>query len=449
MTGSIEGRAVGIRGTGRANVAVITRQPVARHRLMANGAALFAIWLLATTLVAPSTAATYTWTNDTGTGLWADGGNWLPNFTSTPVQPLDLVFADGSGNGVNDLASGTLIRTMTFAATAEVHGFTSSNPGDPAANTMDIAAGGMISNASPNSQIIVFRLNLANALETNVTGAGTLILSNLSGGSNLTKTGTGSLTLAGEAFTGIYTEYTGNVDVLGGTLILGPGASLDNSTITSAAGTTLSGGGFAKMIVANGVVETGFFDGDNTQQMVGSLSTGNLQLAADSTTLFDINASQTSLPPNISNTSVLLTSLTGSAALNYAGGVSVEFANSNVYPIGTTWDLFAAAPGTTVDRTGVLSSFSTNGTGPYSGLSFTKVNPGTGSGDAIWQSDWAGSTDTKLVFNEATGQLVVVPEPSTIVFACIGAAMSGWSLVRRHRKKSVARQTNDRAFLVA
>jgi hypothetical protein len=73
-------------------------------------------------------------------------------------------------------------------------------------------------------------------------------------------------------------------------------------------------------------------------------------------------------------------------------------------------------------------------------LTFTKIDPGTGSGDAIWQSDWAGSTDTKLVFNESTGQLVVVPEPSTMVFAGIGVMMSGWSLVCRQRRANAARR---------
>jgi len=180
-------------------------------------------------------------------------------------------------------------------------------------------------------------------------------------------------------------------------------------------------------------VETGYVDSGNR---IDSLATGNLKLLPTSTTLFDINAAQTSLPPNLSNTSVLLTAASGSAALEYGGQVEVEFANSNTYAIGTSWDLFAASAGTSVDRTGVLSGFSTKGVGsPYDNLQFVKISAGTGSGDAIWQSDWAGSTDTKLVFNEATGQLVVVPEPPTMVFAGIGAAMTGWSFLRRRHRR--------------
>lgn len=446
MTGSVEGGSVEIRRTAGPSVAVVARHPLARGRLVANASALFAIWLLAAAFSAPSMAATYTWTNANTNGLWSDGGNWLPNFTGAPVGPLDLVFPDGSGNGINDLATGTVIRTMDFTSTAEVHGFTNSSPGDPTANTMDIGSGGLITSASANDQYVYFRLNLVNALEANVTGAGRLLLGNFSGSSDLTKTGGGTLNLSGIYPDDGYTSFTGNVNVLAGTVNLGQPTNgeltnMPNSTITTAAGTTLSGGlVFAKKIVAGGVVETGYLDTDNTGQMIDALSTSDLKLLATSTTLFDINAAQTSSPPNLSNTSVLLTSTSGSASVDYGGQVSVEFANSNVYSIGTTWDLFAAGAGTTVDRTGGLAGFSTAGVGPYSGLTFTKIDPGTGSGDAVWQSGWAGSTDTKLVFNESTGQLVVVPEPSTMVFAGIGVMMSGWTLLCRHRRAKAGRR---------
>lgn len=446
MTGSAEGGTVTIRGTAGASVAIVTSHPFARGRVVANASALFTIWLMAAAFSAPSMAASYTWTNANTNGLWSDGGNWLPNFTGTPTGPLDLVFVDGAGDGINDLATGTVIRTMNFTSTAGVHGFTNSSPGDPAVNTMDIGSGGAITSASANDQYIYFRLNLVSALEANVTGVGRLLLGNLSGSSNLTKTGGGTLSLSGIYPDSGYTSFTGNVNVQEGTVNLGQPTngqltSMPNSTITTAAGTTLSGGlVFAKQVIAGGVVETGYLDTDNTGKMIDALSTSNLQLLSTSTTLFDINAAQTSSPPNLSNTAVLLTAASGSASLAYGGQVSVEFTTSDVYAIGTTWDLFAAGSGTTVDRTGVLAGFSTFGVGPYSGLTFTKIDAGTGSGDAIWQSGWAGSTDTKLVFNESTGQLVVVPEPSTMVFAGIGIMMSGWSLLCRNRRAHAARR---------
>jgi hypothetical protein len=426
---------------------MVARHPLVRGRLAANASALFATWLLAAAFSAPSMAATYTWTNAAmGFSLWSEGGNWSPNMPNDPVGPLDLVFPNGGGYGQNDLRTGTILRTMDFTSTANFHGFDNSDPSNVAANTMDIAAGGLITNASANIQYVYFRLNLVNDLEANVTGTGPLILANFSGARDLNKTGTGTLNLSGNFFDSGYTMFTGNVNVAAGTVYLGQPTlpaitNMPNSTITSAEGTTLSGGSvFAKKIVAGGVVETGWYEDANYNLMIDALSTSDLKLLSTSTTLFDINAAQPSSPPNLSNTQVLLTSTSGSASLDYGGQVSVEFTDESVYEVSNQWDLFKADPGTTVDRTGGLAGLSTAGVGPYAGLTFTKIDPGTGSGDAIWLSDWARSTGTKLMFNESTGQLVVVPEPSTMVFAGIGVMMSGWSLVCRQRRANAARR---------
>ena len=49
-----------------------------------------------------------------------------------------------------------------------------------------------------------------------------------------------------------------------------------------------------------------------------------------------------------------------------------------------------------------------------------------------WQSPFA-SDGTYLVFSAQTGNLVVVPEPSTMVFAGLGVAMSGWTMWKKRR----------------
>jgi len=51
----------------------------------------------------------------------------------------------------------------------------------------------------------------------------------------------------------------------------------------------------------------------------------------------------------------------------------------------------------------------------------------------VWWTN-ANSSGQSLKFAEATGNLIVVPEPSTIVIASIGAAMAG--LWRFRRRKS-------------
>ena len=50
----------------------------------------------------------------------------------------------------------------------------------------------------------------------------------------------------------------------------------------------------------------------------------------------------------------------------------------------------------------------------------------------LWVSQ--GATNGQwLTFNQTTGDLVVVPEPSTFVFAGIGASMAGWHLMKQRR----------------
>jgi len=49
-----------------------------------------------------------------------------------------------------------------------------------------------------------------------------------------------------------------------------------------------------------------------------------------------------------------------------------------------------------------------------------------------WSSP-AASDGTYLVFQATSGNLVVVPEPSTMVFAGFGVAMSGWTMWKKRR----------------
>ena len=61
---------------------------------------------------------------------------------------------------------------------------------------------------------------------------------------------------------------------------------------------------------------------------------------------------------------------------------------------------------------------------PYAGA-FTRVGQ-------EWISP--GATDgTYLVFQAASGNFIVVLEPSTIVFAGLGVAMSGWLMWKKRR----------------
>jgi hypothetical protein len=107
----------------------------------------------------------------------------------------------------------------------------------------------------------------------------------------------------------------------------------------------------------------------------------------------------------------------------YGGGLlALTFDDSTQYAVGTTFDLFefpSSSP------SGNLGAIRVTG-GPYDGLAFS------GPTEGLWVSS-VNSVGQHLVFSQLTGDLVVVPEPSTLVFAGIGAAVSGWTGWRRRR----------------
>jgi|GEM_PF-3217446 len=107
---------------------------------------------------------------------------------------------------------------------------------------------------------------------------------------------------------------------------------------------------------------------------------------------------------------------------------------SSLFPIGTMWSLFSGvnykngSPAALNDASN-FSSFALtadSSTSEYYGVF-------TNSGQE-WSSPSA-SDGSYLVFEAATGNLVVVPEPSTCAMALAGLACGGYSLFRRRRAR--------------
>jgi hypothetical protein len=107
---------------------------------------------------------------------------------------------------------------------------------------------------------------------------------------------------------------------------------------------------------------------------------------------------------------------------------------SDLFPIGTMWSLFSGvnynngSPAALNDASNFLSFALTadSSTSPYYGVF-------TNSGQE-WSSPSA-SDGSYLVFQAATGNLVVVPEPSTYAMALAGLACGGYSMFRRRRAR--------------
>lgn len=58
---------------------------------------------------------------------------------------------------------------------------------------------------------------------------------------------------------------------------------------------------------------------------------------------------------------------------------------------------------------------------------------------SLWVSE-ATAGGQFMTFSQSTGQLVVVPEPSTLVIAGVGCVMTGWNVFRQHRRRVRARR---------
>ncbi len=180
-------------------------------------------------------------------------------------------------------------------------------------------------------------------------------------------------------------------------------------------------GNTAVAVNASGLLGgSGTILGDVTVGLSGTLSPGNspgvltvgsLSLSDGSHTLMEITGTSASLYDQIVGV--------GSGGLTYGGNLDLVMSGS--YANGTTFNLFSNFSTKTLD----FADVGLDATGEYASLTFT----GTG---GVWTSTWT-TNQQRLVFSTGTGNLVVVPEPSTVAMALAGLACGGWQMMRRRR----------------
>jgi hypothetical protein len=125
-----------------------------------------------------------------------------------------------------------------------------------------------------------------------------------------------------------------------------------------------------------------------------------------------------------------------SAGFTLGGGLLLDGAGMTSDPlaIGLTWNLFqgvnftsgSASPLNNASNFSSLVLADSGGGSPYAGV-FTQLG-----------QEWISpsvSDESYLVFQAATGNLVVVPEPSTYAMALAGLACGGYSMFRRRRAR--------------
>ena len=343
-------------------------------------------------VVVSATAGTYTFTTSAGnlitgtTGLSKSGAGTL------------VLSGPNTYSGGTTISSGTLV-----LGSADAIG---------SSGTISFGGGTLQSSASNTADYSArFSSAASQQYKIDTNGQNVTLASNLtSSGGSFTKLGTGKLTLSGN------NTYSGPTSVQAGTLSLS--GTLANSAVTVGAGGTLAGSGFigsSLTVLASGTLAPG--------NSPGRITTGSLELQAGSTTSMEI-VGLTSGSASLSGTAgtdydnVLVSS---SGGLTYGGALSIVFSNTNPFANGTVFDLFAF----TGSAAGAFASITTGGSGDYAQLTFS---PNV---DGSWYTpDTAGGQYLK--FSPSTGDLVVVPEPSTWAMMLTGAAVAA-GMARRKR----------------
>jgi autotransporter-associated beta strand protein/T5SS/PEP-CTERM-associated repeat protein len=351
-----------------------------------------------------------TWANsgsltvgESGTGSISVTGGLVTSVNST------LGFFAGSV-GTATVSSGTLANSGNLAV------------GVSGTGTLDISGSGVVSVGGTLSQGTygTINLNSGGTLQIGVGGTtgvlgvstltnnGTLIFNRsdaptysgiISGTGAVRKQGDGTLTLSGSS------TYTGATAVDGGTMLVN--GQLGDTAVTVNANGLL--GGTGTILGGVTVASSGTLSPGNS---TGVLTVGSLSLLPGSHTLMEID------------TTSLYDQIVGTGTLTYGGSLDLVMTGS--YADGTTFNLFRSFS----SKNGDFTTVELDATGEYFGLLFT----GTA---GVWTSTWT-TNHQRLVFSTTTGNLVVVPEPSTYAMVIAGLACGGWQMFRRRRLRQTA-----------
>ena len=329
------------------------------------------------------------WGTIAGTGQNAFGQNWGADqgsagldqsYTNTDTATFGSALTSGTAV-VNTNGANISLKAITFdnaAASYEIYqtngsSFISMVGSGTSASEINVAAGNHAIHAD-------ITMNSSMGVDIGANSSLTFHAA-LSGGSafSLTKTGAGTL------FMNAFNSYSGDTVVTSGTLG-GTGALAGLVSIQN--GATLSPG-----------------------NSPGILTVGSLSLSDGSHTLMEITGTSASLYDQIVGA--------GSGGLTFGG--SLDLVMSGSYADQTIFHLFSNFS----SYTGNFSAIRLDATGEYAGLTFSNA------GD-VWTSTETANYQ-RLVFSATTGDISVVPEPSTYAMALAGLAYGGWQMFRRRR----------------
>jgi len=365
-------------------------------------------------LASVSEAAPYTWTGGTS-GAWGTAGNWVSGASNLlPTSGTHSVFYTGSNRLSGTVNGGYTLDRLQFNSTATgSYVITASSSVTPA-----IAMRGDIINQSGLLQTIGGTTSASRLKIDYGSGTATRLIDVSSGtiafnaviqsspNTTLVKQGSGSLDLTAG----------GSVQALTGTLSLAAGKT-----------NLIAAFGSAVVETVNGAV-VNLNPSNASNYSIGSLSNSGTAVVVNDVLVNSpsvLNSDGTVAFRTLANDSVSLMTFTKPVTLG--GSLFVDV--TKTYPDATIdapqlFKLFDYSEGAN-------GSFATV-TANYDGttLSFSQgvdsVNP------ELWVSGTAADGQY-MTFNQLSGDLVVVPEPSTIAFAGVGCVLAGWQAFKQRR----------------
>lgn len=352
-------------------------------------------------LGAEASAVNVTWTGATSSA-WSVGSNWASG--SAPSSGDSLFFNVNAASlvSVNDIGSsfsatlvnisGTRAFDIDFNGATVISGMISSNLGAPAANAI-------------RNQVI----NGPTQQSTNAAGYQT-VFQGVSGTGATFKAGNGTLIWTGS------NSYSGPISLNVGTYL--NNSSLASTITQSSVTTTLGGSGtFGSIASTSGTIQPGA-----SIASIGVLSAAaGISLGGTTSVVLQVTGT---------GRGVGYDALIAGAALDYGNAiVRLDSLPGTAFPNGSTFQLFDAASfQNTIASIVALTT--------YAGQSLTFSGPG---GGGEWTTGTLGNGQT-LTFTPQSGQLVVVPEPSTCAMTIAGVALGcAWWLRQQTARSGAAR----------
>ena len=233
--------------------------------------------------------------------------------------------------------------------------------------------------------------------------------------------------LAASGSNAVPIEITGAIRGSGSIVVNGNSIVYLDAVNTYTGSTTVQSGTLAGLGTIPGAVTVnagGAIAPGNPADATGTLSIGSLDLLAGSRATMTIGGTGTGL----------FDQLLATTSVGYGGTMAIDFSQGG-FSVDDSWQLFSA-----VSHSGHFSSVTASGA--YGNLTFSYVGKGVWSGTGgslaagqrLWFFEQSIAKDMHGNQYQA-GELVLVPEPSTVVIAGIGMFIAGWHQWRRRLRE--------------